>query len=209
MKTILIIIGAILLVLLIVYLIFGPGRKGADDEQPPLPASVQRLVPPSWKVISDQACDFDADKQDEWLLIYHYDSVEVHPSGQEPDTKLVVSPIGGAIYDAELESPAEPDSSQYQVTAITPYRLLPDFALGKGQGYLGESAVKTLLFPPVDKDGKCAPTRCAPVSAHTRRITAIASGSCGALTTGTPGLMIPAFSNAINERVWPSSSTWS
>jgi hypothetical protein len=158
MKTVLIIIGGILLVLLVLYLIFGPGRKGSQEPETTLPASVQRLIPPSWNVITDQTCNFDDDPQDEWLVVYHYDNVPVHPAGQPSDTAVAVSPIGGTIYDAKLESPAEPESSQYQVTAITPYRLLPDFTIGKGQGYLGESAVQTLYFPPIDKDGNCAPT---------------------------------------------------
>ena len=159
MKTILIIIGVVLLILLVLYLVFGPGRKESEEAETALPASVQRLVPPSWDVISDQACDFDGDGQDEWLVVYHYDSVHVHPSGQPAETTVAVSPIGGVIYDAKLEAPAQSrESSQYQVTTITPYRLLPDFAIGKGQGYLGESAVATLLFPPVDKEGKCQPT---------------------------------------------------
>jgi hypothetical protein len=158
MKTVLITCGVILLILLILYLVFGSGKIGSRGSETPLPASVQRLVPASWTVSTDEACDFDGDGQDEWLVVYHYDGVPVHPAGQPADTKVTVSPIGGAIYDAKLEAPAEPDSTQYQVTTITPYRLLPDFTVGKGQGYLGESAVLTLLFPPVDKQGKCQPT---------------------------------------------------
>jgi hypothetical protein len=158
MKTVLIIIGAIVLVLAILYFIFVRSGKNSQETQTTLPASVQRLVPPSWTVITNQACDFDGDGQDEWLVVYSYDSVDVHPAGQSSDTKVTVHPIGGAIYDATLESPAEPDTSQYQVTSITPYRLLPDFAIGKGQGYLGESVVQTLYFPPITKDGKCQPT---------------------------------------------------
>jgi hypothetical protein len=158
MKTILIIIGVILLILLVLYFLFGRDKSSEQESQTTLPPSVQRLVPPSWKVITNKACDFDGDGQDEWLVVYSYDSVNVQPAGQSSDTKVPVSPIGGAIYDATLESPAEPDTSQYQVTSITPYRLLPDFAIGKGQGYLGESVVQTLYFPPITKDGKCKPT---------------------------------------------------
>jgi len=147
-----------LLILLVLYLVFGPGRKDSQESPTTLPASVQRLVPPSWKVIMNQACDFDGDEQDEWLVVYSYDSVNVQPAGQSSATKVAVRPIGGAIYDAKLEAPAQTGTSQYQITTITPYRLLPDYAPGKGQGYLGESAVRTLFFPPVDKDGKCKPT---------------------------------------------------
>ena len=157
MKTVLIIIGVALLILLILYFIFGRGGTSSPDTQTTLPPSVQRLVPPSWTVITDQACDFDADGQDEWLVVYHYDSASVQPSNQPANTYVAVSPIGGAIYDAELVSPPQTGTSQYQITTITPYKLLPDYALGKGQGYLGESAVQTLLFPPVAKDGTCQP----------------------------------------------------
>jgi hypothetical protein len=157
MKTILIIIGVILLILLVLYFFFGRNKNSAEVSQTTLPPSVQRLVPSSWKVISNKACSFDDDPQDEWLVVYSYDGVQVQPAGQSSDTTVTVSPIGGAIYDATLEAPAEPDTSQYQVTAITPYRLLPDSALGKGQGYLGESAVTTLYFPPITKDGVCKP----------------------------------------------------
>ena len=59
------------------------------------------------------------------------------------------------IYDAELESPPQAGSGQYQTTTITPYKLLPDYAYGKG--YLGESAVQLLLFPTPAKDAKCRP----------------------------------------------------
>ena len=158
MKTILIIIGSIVLVLLVLWFFFGRDRKSQEETQTTLPPSVQRLVPSSWSVITNQACDFDADNQDEWLVIYHYDSVKVQPANQPSDTKVAVSPIGGAIYDAKLQSPTQTGTSQYQITSITPYRLLPDYALGKGQGYLGESAVQTLLFPPVTKDNVCKPT---------------------------------------------------
>jgi hypothetical protein len=158
MKTILIIVGVGLLLVVVLYLVFGPGKKSTEQAQPTLPSSVQRLVPPSWSVIANQACDFDADTQDEWLVIYHYDGVSVQPAGQPSGTYVAVSPIGGAIYDARLEMPLQTGKSQYQVTTLTPYRLLPDFTVGKGQGYLGESAVRTLLFPPVGKDGKCQPT---------------------------------------------------
>ena len=158
MKTILIIIGVVLLIAAVFYFFFWRDKQAEEEAQNSLPPSVQRLIPPSWDVSSDQTCDFDGDGQDEWLVVYHYDSVNVHPSGQPAETTVAVSPIGGAIYDAKLEAPAQTGTSQFQITTITPYRLLPDYAIGKGQGYLGESAVATLLFPPVDKEGKCQPT---------------------------------------------------
>ena len=123
-------------------------------------ASIKYMIPTQWNILTDQSrqCDFDGDGQDEWLVVYHYDGVNVQPANQPSGKQVPVSPIGAAIYDAMLEAPAQTGSSQYQITSITPYRLLPDYAIGKGQGYLGESAVATLYFPPVGKDGKCQPT---------------------------------------------------
>ena len=161
MKTILIIIGVVLLIAAVFYFFFWRDKQVEEEAQSTLPPSVQRLVPSSWKVIQQQACDFDSDEQDEWLVVYQYDSAIVEPPNQPDGTQVTISPIGAVIYDAELESPPQAGSGQYQTTTITPYKLLPDYAIGKGQGYLGESAVQMLLFPPVDKDGKCQPRKSA------------------------------------------------
>jgi len=157
MKTILIIIGVVLLIAAVLYFFFWRDKQVEEEAQNTLPPSVQRLVPSSWKVIQQQACDFDSDEQDEWLVVYQYDSAIVEPPNQPAGTQVTISPIGAVIYDAELESPPQAGSGQYQTTTITPYKLLPDYAYGKGQGYLGESAVQLLLFPPVAKDGTCQP----------------------------------------------------
>ena len=157
MKTVLIIIGVILLIALVLYLVVWRDKPAEEEDQNTLPPSVQRLVPLSWKVLQEEACDFDADGQNEWLVIYQYDSASVQPPNQSEDAKITISPIGAVIYDAELESPPQAGGGQYQTTTITPYKLLPDFAPGKGQGYLGESAVQLILFPPIDKEGKCQP----------------------------------------------------
>ena len=49
----------------------------------------------------------------------------------------------------------------------------------------------------------------APVSRQARSMTRAASSGCGCETTGTPGLMMPAFSAAIAASVSPSCSVWS
>jgi hypothetical protein len=157
MKTVLIIIGVVLLILAVLYFVFWRDKQAEEEAQSSLPPSVQRLVPTSWNVIQEETCDFDSDGQAEWLVVYHYDSAAVEPPNQPAGTKVTVSPIGAVIYDAELESPPQAGSGQYQTTTITPYKLLPDYAYGKGLGYLGESAVQLLLFPPVAKDGTCQP----------------------------------------------------
>ena len=65
MKTILIIIGVVLLIVAVLYFFFWRDKQVEEEAQSTLPPSVQRLVPSSWKVIQQQACDFDSDEQDE------------------------------------------------------------------------------------------------------------------------------------------------
>ena len=72
----------------------------------------------------------------EWLYFFHYDS----PSDE------INGPIGGIIYDAqqgtELYNPDVTIPFPFQPTAFfVPYRLLPDWVEGKGQGYLGDTDV--------------------------------------------------------------------
>lgn len=87
--------------------------------------------------------------ESEWLYLFHYDS----PPGQTN------GPIGGIIYDAQQDTEVyNPDVTipfPFQPAAFfVPYRLLPDWVEGKGQGYLGDAGVKweqTTLQP---KGGK-------------------------------------------------------
>ena len=123
-----------------------------------LPLEVQRLIPPAWNlnVEGSQQCDFDGDNLDEWLVMYRYDSVELLRPDQPKGPQVGRGLIGAVIYDARLDSQEQGNPGQYPSTSITPYRLLPDFTDGKGQGYLGESKVTPILIPPL-KDGKCQP----------------------------------------------------
>ncbi len=67
--------------------------------------------------------NIDGDDVDEWLYFFHYD-------GQGESN----GPIGGIIYDAQQNvDPNQP------AAFFVPYRLLPDWREGKGQGYLGET----------------------------------------------------------------------
>ena len=71
--------------------------------------------------------------QPEWLVFFHYDSLPGQSNG----------PIGGIIYDAqqgtEVYNPAVTIPFPFQPAAFfVPYRLLPDWVEGKGQGYLGD-----------------------------------------------------------------------
>ncbi|HSN78497.1 MAG TPA: hypothetical protein VL334_25795 [Anaerolineae bacterium] len=72
-----------------------------------------------------QQVNIDGDDVDEWLYFFHYD-------GQGDKN----GPIGGIIYDAQQDV-----DSQQPAAFFVPYRLLPDWREGKGQGYLGETSV--------------------------------------------------------------------
>jgi hypothetical protein len=83
-----------------------------------------------------QSLSIDGDADNEWLLFYRYDSPEGATSG----------PIGGIIYNVQQNAdPYDPDvviPFPFQPMAFfVPYRLLPDWTPGKGQGYLGETTV--------------------------------------------------------------------
>lgn len=90
-------------------------------------------LPEDWKPVSGaknvqgfQSINIDGDADAEWLYFFHYD-------GQGDTAK---GPIGGIIYDAQQSvNPQQP------AAFFVPYRLLPDWREGKGQGYLGEKMV--------------------------------------------------------------------
>lgn len=89
-------------------------------------------LPDDWKPLTEgsnvkgfQKVNIDGDQADEWLYFFHYD-------GQGDKN----GPIGGIIYDAQQNiDPNQP------AAFFVPYRLLPDWRDGKGQGYLGEVTV--------------------------------------------------------------------
>ena len=108
-----------------------------------------QYLPPEWTAVDSaqgfQAINIDEagpnkeaeeDGESEWLYFFHYDS----PSDE------INGPIGGIIYDAqqgtELYNPDVTIPFPFQPTAFfVPYRLLPDWVEGKGQGYLGDTDV--------------------------------------------------------------------
>ncbi len=114
-----------------------------------LPLDLQTVIPTSWKVVPGQyrACDFDNDGENEYLVIYSYDAAAV--AGR--------SLIGGVIYDLQVNRPPQAPGIEapYRPAFMTPYRLLPDIYGGKGQGYLGQSSVTVILFPPATDPTKC------------------------------------------------------
>ncbi len=89
-------------------------------------------LPDDWKPLTEgdnvqgfQKINIDGDDAEEWLYFFHYDS-----QGDK------MGPIGGIIYDAQQNvDPNQP------AAFFVPYRLLPDWREGKGQGYLGEKTI--------------------------------------------------------------------
>jgi hypothetical protein len=120
-----------------------------------LPVDLQNVIPTSWAPLPEQPsiCDYDKDGEDEWLILFRYDTTSVQPSDQPPGTEVERGPIGGVVYDAQVNYvPQEPGNrSPYRPAFLIPYMLLPDFYPGKGQGYLGESNVKLVQYPPLNK----------------------------------------------------------
>ena len=91
-----------------------------------------QYLPEDWKPLEEgsnvtgfQQVNIDGDADSEWLYFFHYD-------GQGDKN----GPIGGIIYDAQQDV-----DSQQPAAFFVPYRLLPDWREGKGQGYLGETTV--------------------------------------------------------------------
>jgi hypothetical protein len=91
-------------------------------------------LPDDWKQVTEgenvtgfQQVNIDGDEAVEWLYFFHYDN-------QNDGTTL--GPIGGIIYDAQQDV-----DIQQPAAFFVPYRLLPDWREGKGQGYLGETSV--------------------------------------------------------------------
>ena len=91
----------------------------------------------------------DEDGESEWLYFFHYDNPPGATNG----------PIGGIIYDAqqgtEIYNPDVTIPFPFQPSAFfVPYRLLPDWVEGKGQGYLGDTDVTLEQTTLLGKGGK-------------------------------------------------------
>ncbi len=91
-----------------------------------------KYLPEDWTALTEgsnvkgfQEVNIDGDDDPEWLYFFHYDG-----QGDTP------GPVGGIIYDAQ-----QPGTAQQPAAVFVPYRLLPDWRQGKGQGYLGEKTV--------------------------------------------------------------------
>jgi len=138
-----------------------PLFKSAGQKTDTMPVDLQNVIPSSWTPLPNQPviCDYDGDSEDEWLILFRYDTTQVEVPYQPSGTITQRGPIGGVVYDAQVNYvPQEPGNrSPYRPALLIPYMLLPDFYPGKGQGYLGESNVTLAQYPPPSKQGgKCA-----------------------------------------------------
>lgn len=104
---------------------------------------LQASLPADWTLMTEpdnvdgfQTISIDGDDASEYLLFYRYDAAEGAANG----------PIGGVIYDGQDDTSVyNPDTvipmPLQPLAFFVPYRLLPDWMAGKGQGYLGDSSV--------------------------------------------------------------------
>ncbi|MFZ2358824.1 MAG: hypothetical protein WA040_05735 [Anaerolineae bacterium] len=103
-----------------------------NQDGTPTSELLSSYLPADWKPLTEgtnvkgfQKVNIDGDEADEWLYFFHYDG--------QGDAN---GPVGGIIYDAQQNvDPNQP------AAFFVPYRLLPDWREGKGQGYLGETTV--------------------------------------------------------------------
>lgn len=114
------------------------------QDDPNLPVPLRELIPPEWQLLPKergelgvQEISIDGDEDIEWLIFYYYDN---------PSQEGAHGPVGGVIYDAQQDTaPYDPQvviPFPYQPSAfLVPYRLLPDWRAGKGQGYLAQANV--------------------------------------------------------------------
>ena len=155
--------GLLVIIILIVlaaaiYLLLRPGGTGLlrRNEEVDLPLDLRNVIPADWDTLPEwqRQCDFDGDGENEWLIVYKYDQTKV-PQPYPEATDVNRGPIGAAIFDTQnnVLPEAVGNPSPYAPTFVIPYRLLPDFYQGKGQGYLGESKVEVIFNPPIPREG--------------------------------------------------------
>lgn len=129
-------------------------------QTPTIPVDVQTLVPPGWTVEAEPQlqCDFDGDGRREWLIFYRYNSTVLPVPLAKAGTTITFAPFGGVIYDAQPDTlQPQPDSpGPYRASNFVPYKLLPDYYPGKGQGYLGESSITVQYSPAITEGETCA-----------------------------------------------------
>lgn len=124
--------GRLLLGLLLGLMVLALAACNRNQEGTQTAELLSSYLPDDWKQVTEgenvtgfQQVNIDGDEAVEWLYFFHYDG--------QGDSK---GPIGGIIYDAQQDV-----DTQQPAAFFVPYRLLPDWREGKGQGYLGETTV--------------------------------------------------------------------
>lgn len=133
---------------------------------------LQQNLPEDWVPVTGdasvegfQTVNIDGDAEMEYLLFYHYDGTPDPSNG----------PIGGIIYDGQQDTSVYDSETSIPIPLqplafFVPYRLLPDWTAGKGQGYLGDSTV-TQEQTPDDED---------PATDFSPELIVVGSGASGA-----------------------------
>jgi hypothetical protein len=124
--------GHWLLSILLVLVALSLAACNQDQDSAQTSEILSSYLPKDWVPVTEgsnvkgfQKVNIDGDVDNEWLYFFHYDG--------QGDKK---GPIGGIIYDAQQDV-----DTQQPAAYFVPYRLLPDWREGKGQGYLGETTV--------------------------------------------------------------------
>ncbi|MCO6449398.1 MAG: hypothetical protein J5I90_01300 [Caldilineales bacterium] len=145
MRIILIVLGVVLIVAVLAFAL--RQFEGRSNTETDLNIDLNEIKPEAWTTYGDglQRVNLDDDDEEEWLLLYRYDG----------------APLGGVIYDGQtapygdLSIPVPNQTPSY----LVPYRLLPDYAAGKTNGYLGDANVDfKQIFLSLDLAGEEPPT---------------------------------------------------
>lgn len=155
----------IALVAILVLLLRQRGLLGSPaSQQAQIPIELRNIIPSNWQVLDNQPqpCNLDDDQDNEWLVLYRYDITTVSDVYAARESKVSHSPIGGVVYDAQVNRlPQAPGNiALYRPAFLVPYKLLPDYYTGKGQGYLGETDVKFYPYAASQREGRRTPTQC-------------------------------------------------
>ncbi len=77
------------------------------------------------------------------------------PAGGKEE--LPFAPFGAVIYDTQADTlqPQPESPGPYRPSNLVPYKLLPDYYAGKGQGYLGETKVDIRYSPDLKVGAGC------------------------------------------------------
>lgn len=143
---------------LAVWLLLRRSELNLFQREGQIPIELKNIIPAKWILLEKQPqpCNLDDDPDNEWLLLYHYDQTSTANVYAGGDSRVNHNPIGGVVYDAQVNRvPQELGSiSPYRPALLVPYKLLPDYYTGKGQGYLGENDVRFYPYAAVPKGTK-------------------------------------------------------